>query len=209
MTKRKKAQEELMRTHVLNLNEIREAEINDKRERRKKIPATFLLIGIILIVLGICISTLLTIKEKTQIKKKPVVKTKEKLVCVSNLKDNYYFMDIYTKTEYIFKKDKLYSSKTTSTSTPFGETNNIPVLQNDIHINAYETDTYNDLYIKYKLNLISQTKLQLDYEINYDNFLITTKQSVINNYTRVPVFNNAYDYDNVKKESEKMGALCN
>lgn len=36
MAKKKDVQEELMKTHVLNLNEIREAEKKDKIEKKKK-----------------------------------------------------------------------------------------------------------------------------------------------------------------------------
>ena len=45
MSRKKKKQEEIIKTHVLNLNEIREAEKNDKKERRKKIPGLFFGIG--------------------------------------------------------------------------------------------------------------------------------------------------------------------
>ena len=37
MSRKKKKQEEVIKTHVLNLKEIREAEKKDKKERRKKI----------------------------------------------------------------------------------------------------------------------------------------------------------------------------
>ena len=41
MAKKKDVQEELMKTHVLNLNEIREAEKKDKIEKRKKLLRDF------------------------------------------------------------------------------------------------------------------------------------------------------------------------
>ena len=42
MAKKKDVQEELMKTHVLNLNEIREAEKKDKIEKEKKHPSLYL-----------------------------------------------------------------------------------------------------------------------------------------------------------------------
>ena len=63
MAKKKDVQEELMKTHVLNLNEIREAEKKDKIEKRKKTPIALLILGIILIIIGISYSIFLTHKK--------------------------------------------------------------------------------------------------------------------------------------------------
>ena len=65
MAKKKDVQEELMKTHVLNLNEIREAEKKDKIEKRKKTPIALLILGIILIIIGISYSIFLTHKKLT------------------------------------------------------------------------------------------------------------------------------------------------
>ena len=165
MSKKKKAQEELMKTHVLNLKEIREAEANDKRERRKKIPTVFFIIGFILIISGVAISSFVAYKNAHKKEPIKVTKNKNKLTCISNLKDDYYLMDIHTETVYTFNNSKLYSSKSVSTSKPYSEVNYILVLQNDIHINSYEIDVYNDLNVNYNLNIVKPNELSINYVI--------------------------------------------
>lgn len=210
MSHKKKKQEEIIKTHVLNIKEIREAEKLDKKERRKKMPGLFFGIGIILIVLGICISFLITKVFNNNPNTKPVKKDKNKLTCVSNLKDNNYLTKIHTETVYSFKSGKLYSSDTNSSIVPNTEVNKLNDLVNNFHTNAYPMDTVNDqnnsIILKLKLE---NKKLTINYSITYNKNLDFNKIKVYDKYISKPKLTITDTYETVKKKSEKLGSLCN
>lgn len=210
MSKKKKKQEEMLKTHVLNIKEIREAEKQDKRERRKKIPGFFFGIGIILITLGISISVLLAhvFKNQKTIKTK---KDKSTLTCISNLKEDAFKTKIHAETIYKFNSKKLVSSNVTATVTPDTNINNISVLVDKFHEIGYREDNFNDVNngINYKLKLINASKLSIEYSIYYNKLVDRT---IINGYEYFlsqPIVNKNYTYEQIKKASEKLGSLCN
>jgi hypothetical protein len=57
--------------------------------------------------------------------------------------------------------------------------------------------------------MVSKKELYLEFTIDYTYFKDATKQLVINNYSNVPINTNKDTYDNVKKQAEQYGALCN
>lgn len=207
---RKKKQEEIIKTHVLNLKEIREAEKKDKKERRKKIPGLFFGIGIILIVLGLCISFLIAKVFNNNPKTTPVKKDKTKLNCISNLNENNFLTKIHTEVNYSFKSGKLYSSKTTSSIVPNGEVNKLNDLINNLHSTGFDIDGYNDQNngITYKLISVNN-KIDIEYNITYNKFLDNTKIKVYDTLLSQPTLTSNDTYETVKKKSEKLGSLCN
>ena len=212
MSSKKKKQEEIIKTHVLNLKEIREAEKIDKKERRKKIPGLFFCIGIILIVLGLCISFLIAKVFNNNPDTKPIKKDKNKLTCVSNLNDNNYLTKIHTETIYTFKSGKLYSSNINSSIVTNSEVNKINDLLNYFHTEAYPNDETNDqnnsIIVKTKLPN-DNNKLIIDYSIIYNKNLDLSKTKVYDKYLSQPNLTVNDTYETVKKKSEKMGSLCN
>lgn len=212
MSKKKKAQEELMKTHVLNLNEIRDAEKKDRRERRRKIPKVFVIIGLVLIIVGISISSLLAYFNAKKRNYVPYEKDKSKLTCISNLKSTYYKVDIHTETFYTFEDNKLKESISKVTSKPNGEVNYLETLKKDLNTNStYMTDTYENPKngISYRVKLLSKTELYLEFTIEYEYFKDTTKQAVPNDFSKVPLLTNKDTYNDVKEKAEAKGALCN
>ena len=210
MSRKKKAQEELMKTHVLNLKEIREAEKEDKREQRRKIPKFFVIIGIILIVAGISISSVLAYIKSNQRKDIPYEKDRTKLTCISNLDDKYYKVKLHTETEYTFNNNKLQKSVSKVTNTLYGTNENLELLKRDLN-GIYPADTYVDSKngVSYKLKTLTAKEVYFEFSIDYDSFKDITKQQNLNNYSKVPMLTNKDEYNDVKKKAEKKGALCN
>lgn len=212
MSRKKKAQEELMKTHVLNLNEIRDAEKKDKKEKIRKMPKRIVLIGIILIISGFSISSVLAYMNAQKRNHITYKKDKSKLTCISNLNNNYYKTKIHTETTYRFENGKLVESVSKVTNTPDGEINYLEILKNDIVINtAYMNDIYVDKKngVDYKQKMNNINELYIEFTLNYNYFKDITKQSIINNYCRVPIHTNKETYNDVKQKSEATGALCN
>lgn len=210
MSRKKKKQEEIIKTHVLNLKEIREAEKIDKKERRKKMPGLFFGIGIILIVLGLCISFLIAKVFSNKPNTKPVKKDKTKLTCVSNLKDNNYLTKIHTETIYTFKSGKLYYSNTNSSIVPNGDVNKLNDLVNNFHTNGYQVDEVNDQNNSIVLkNKLINNKLTIYYSITYSKNLDFSKTKVYDEYLSQPSLTFSDTYETVKEKSEKLGSLCN
>lgn len=212
MSRKKKAQEELMKTHVLNLNEIRDAEKKDKKEKIRKMPKRIVFIGIILIISGFSISSVLAYMNAQKRNHITYKKDKSKLTCISNLNNNYYKTKIHTETTYRFENGKLVESVSKVTNTPDGEINYLEILKNDIVINtAYMNDIYVDKKngVDYKQKMNNINELYIEFTLNYNYFKDITKQSIINNYCRVPIHTNKETYNDVKQKSEATGALCN
>lgn len=210
MSRKKKKQEEIIKTHVLNLKEIREAEKQDKKERRRKIPGLFFGIGIILITLGVCISILLA-KVFKENKKTTSEKDKSTLKCVANLKDDIYKNNIHTETTYKFNSGKLLSSSVISNITPNTDINNLNVLVNNFHTTGYLEDSINDINngINYKIVFVNANRLNIEYSINYNKIVDDTKIKVYESFLSQPIVNKNYTYEQVKNSSEKLGSLCN
>ena len=210
MSRKKKKQEEIIKTHVLNLKEIREAEKKDKKERRKKIPGLFFGIGIILIVLGLCISFLIAKVFNNSPKTTPVKKDKTKLTCISNLKENIFLTKIHTETKYSFKNGKISYSKTTSSITQNGNINKLTDLINNFHLTGFDVDGYNDPNngITYKL-IPSNNKINVEYAITYNKYIDNSKVIVYDTFLSQPTLSSNDTYETVKQKSEKLGSLCN
>ena len=57
--------------------------------------------------------------------------------------------------------------------------------------------------------LIKNNTLNINANINYTTYIYNEKQAIINRYINIPNFTKDYNLPKVKKESEKLGALCN
>lgn len=212
MSKKKQAQEELIKTHVLNLNEIREVEKQDQKARKQKVPIVFFIIGIILVIIGIIYSIILTNNNKQETKKNNESSIKDKLTCIANLKDDVFNVNIHTETIYTFKNNQLLLSQTTSTTDTINtnDNNTLMVIQMNIINGTYGINPYTDPSngVSVSMSILNNT-LNINSNIDYTKFTQLDKQTLINNYLQIPTFTNKNSYEEVKKESEKKGALCN
>ena len=175
-------------------------------------PKRIVFIGIILIISGFSISSVLAYMNAQKRNHITYKKDKSKLTCISNLNNNYYKTKIHTETTYRFENGKLVESVSKVTNTPDGEINYLEILKNDIVINtAYMNDIYVDKKngVDYKQKMNNINELYIEFTLNYNYFKDITKQSIINNYCRVPIHTNKETYNDVKQKSEATGALCN
>lgn len=197
-------EEELIKTHVINLNEIREAEKEENHFKLKCLPKKFVFVGLFLIAVGIFFPSF---KSLANAEDKVVAYTKSdknKLTCISNIDNSG--LKIYTKTVYNFENQYLKSSKKNITISD-NSTKNVTNL-NDIRNNLLTTyqSTGN---IKYNI-YFEDNSLKIEEDINnYNLFNKTGYNITLSNITATGVFDNTYDINKIKKDSEKLGALCN
>lgn len=203
----KKKQEEIIKTHVLNLNEIRESERNDNKKINKRRIIIASILGIILITTGLLYPTIIN-KLKTTKQTTEKKKIKDVLSCTANFENKTYNINVLVKQTYNFNSNKLTSSTITTTFSPSNDT---------------PTESLNALYEKYNL-LYSENKTEgIIYKISYSqNELIVTER--INDYNKIDL--KTYDqtlntdnqtmlyspknsYEEIKKQSEQLGSLCN
>lgn len=213
MSRKKQKQEELMKTHVLNLNEIRETEEKEHKERKRKLPIIFCVMGAVLIVSGIACSIYFKYNEKKQIKStKNNINQKNQLTCIANLKDDVYKTSIYTKTLYTFKNNKLLNSSIESTvkTESINDNTTLLTIQTNLMTNI------DPIYISSQQNIngpiaiaASNNILYINYHNDYTNLNFNNQIAILNNYLKIPSLNSQYKYDDIKKESEKLGSLCN
>ena len=207
MSKKKQTQEELIKTHVLNLNEIREAEQKENNLKFKKMPIFFALSGVLLLMMGILYPNLTEYFVK---KDKIVMATKvEKntLTCISENKSIENNLKISNKTIYTFNNYKLASS---DSSTSFS------ILSgNDFSLLYSLRDRYNSLYNNKDNNIVytihvSDNILYFNSIINnYNNFNASNYNSEINTVNNTSIYHGGESIDYVRNNEEKLGNLCN
>lgn len=202
----KKYQEDIIKTHVLNLDEIREAEKKDKRNKNKKIIAITSIVGIFLIVLGILYPFITDkILKKEEPKKKQ--KSKEILTCTSNFENKVLNINISVQKTYNFKKNKLFSS---TNKTIFRSKNNDQLSINKLY------QRYNQLYLEnktlgviYNINY-KETELTIIEVIDdYNKINIEEYDTTLNTDSKTLIYSTKHNYEDIKKQSEQLGALCN
>ena len=212
MSKKKAKQEELMRTHVLNLTEIREAERTDTTKRRKKLPIIFSIIGILCIMTGIGTSIAFKNISNERVTNKLANETKNILTCISNSKDQTYNVLIHTETVYNFENNKLTSSQTTSTTKTVNYNDSVALATVQNNLVAYTSQA--EIASGQKNNIsfstdINNNHLDITYNIDYTNQESFDSNRSLNSFLKIPTVGNENSYNEVKTQSEKLGALCN
>ena len=86
----------------------------------------------------------------------------------------------------------------------------LPTIQTNLVNASFGVPTYSDLNGGISLAmLIKNNTLNINANINYTTYIYNEKQAIINRYINIPNFTKDYNLTEVKKESEKLGALCN
>lgn len=206
MSKKKQSQEELMQTHVLNLDEIREAEKKENYSKTKRYPIFFAIIGLVLVLIGIIYSTFDYFSVKKERVETKSVERKDHLICISNYEDHENNLKVYTKTQYNFKNKKLISSNSsTSISVLSGSDTNQLISLRDRYSSIY----IDSLGVKYKIYL-KDNILYFDSIINhYDDFDYKNYNSEINSLSHTSVFRGEENIEEVKNSEKELGSLCN
>lgn len=206
MSKKKQSQEELMQTHVLNLDEIREAEKKENYSKTKRYPIFFAIIGLVLVLIGIIYSTFDYFSVKKERVEMKSVERKNHLICISNYEDHENNLKVYTKTQYNFKNKKLISSNSsTSISVLSGSDTNQLISLRDRYSSIY----IDSLGVKYKIYL-KDNILYFDSIINhYDDFDYKNYNSEINSLSHTSVFRGEENIEEVKNSEKELGSLCN
>lgn len=202
----KKRQEEIIKTHVLNLDEIREAETKDKKQTAKKRIIITSTIGVILILSGI-LYPIITKNLITKEEPKKKVKQKNTLVCTANFENKDLNIKISVKKRYNFKDERLSNSLNEITfSTNSNDKTAIEALYQK-YIGLYsENKTAGAIYkISYKEKNITITEVISDYK----TLDLKTYDSTLNNDVKTLLFSSKYTYEDIKKQSEQLGSLCN
>lgn len=206
MSKKKQSQEELMQTHVLNLDEIREAEKKENYSKTKRYPIFFAIIGVFLVLGGIIYSTFDYFSLKKEKVKTTNVVEKNNLTCISNYDDHENNLKVYTKTQYNFKNQKLISSdSTTSISLLSGNDTSQLIALKDRYSSIY----VDSLGVNYKVYM-NDNILYFDSVINnYDDFDYKNYNSEINLLSHTSVFHGEENIEEVKSSEKELGSLCN
>ena len=98
----RKKTDEKIKTQVLNLDEVREAEANDKKIKHRKLPKKFLIIALILIVMGVLYLPVKDLIKKFEDEKRNVNNDKKSITCTINDK---------TKDDHIIEKTSIFNFK--------------------------------------------------------------------------------------------------
>lgn len=206
MSKKKIAQEELIKTHVLNLEEIREAERKERYSKHKKIPIVLTIMGLFLIIFGSFYTKFTSYFVK---KDKVVVASKvEKniLTCISNIEDKNNNLKIYTKTVYTFNNNLLKASDSSMS---------ISLLQGvDYTVLNNLKDKYNSIYVNtnngivYTINVSNNTLYFNSIINNYKYFDAVNYNPEINTVNHTTVFKGGENMNMIKNSEENLGNLC-
>ena len=111
-----KKTDEKIKTQVLNLDEVREAEANEKKIKHRKLPKKFLVIALILIVIGLLYLPAKDLIKKFEDEKRKINNDKNSITCTINdkSKDNHL---IERTSIFNFKGDELKSYNILVTTT--------------------------------------------------------------------------------------------
>lgn len=203
----KKKQEEIIKTHVLNLNEIREAEKSDNQRINKRRAIIAMILGLFFITAGFLYPTLVNKFKKTE-QQTPKKKIKDVLSCTSNFENKLYNVKVLVNQTYNFKSNKLVSSTVKTTFSPSNDTmiENLNALYNKYLLLYNENKTSGIFYtINYE-----QNELVITEKINdYKNIDITTYDKTLNADNQTMLYSLTNTYEEIKKQSEQLGSLCN
>ncbi len=205
MSKKKQREEELIQTHVINLNEIREAERHEKHQKTRRKPLIFSTLGILLIIMGFAYPSFKGYFSYTENVVASSRLNRNTLTCISNIDDNVNKVKTYTKSIYTFNNNELYKS----------ESNVVVSLINSKDYNIINSlkDKYSAMYvsndsIKYDIN-VNDNKLYINMNTNYNNVDYANYNDEINRVTQTYMFKGNEDMDTVKNTLENLGNLCN
>ncbi len=202
---KKNKEEELIKTHVINLNEIREAEKDEKHFKTKCLPKKFVIAGLFLIAVGIIFpsfQSLASAETKVSAIKKV---NKNRLTCISNIQNEPNYK-IYSKITYVFENDRLKSSsKNVNISNITGiDYNSLNAVKQTL--DTYYLSTNNITYNTYmKKDSVVTSEIVNDYNLFDKN----TYNETLNSWIRIKTFDKNYNLNTIKNESEKLGYLCN
>lgn len=208
MSKKKESQEALMQTHVLNLNEIREAEKKENFSKNKRYPIFFAVIGIFFVLGGILYSSFdnFFVKNDEVLKSVSNVKKKNTITCISNYDDRETNLKVYTKTQYNFKNQKLISSDSTTSISMLSGNDFAPLLTLR---NQYDRIYTSAVGVEYK-SYVKNNTLYFVFDIHdYANFDYQKHNSEINVLNHTNVFHGEERMEDVKSNEKKIGSLCN
>lgn len=203
----RKKKDEILKTHVLNLKEIRESEKNDKKKINKRRLIITTVIGCLLIITGVIYPKIAKNLKETE--KNPEKKEdKNHLSCTANFENKVYNIKISVERTYNFQNEKLISSKTITTFTPIKNTS----VEN---INSLY-QKYNQLYsepknvgIIYKISYEEQKLIVTETINDYKNIDLNNYDQTLNTDNKSILFSSKNNYDDIKKQSEQLGSLCN
>ena len=101
--------EELIKTHVININEIREAEKEENQFKVKCLPRKFVIVGAFLIATGLALPGFKNLASAETNASSVAMKNvnKNRLTCISNINLNESNVKVYSKITYVFKNNKL------------------------------------------------------------------------------------------------------
>lgn len=203
---KKQSQEELIKTHVLNLAEIREAEQKEIHLKVKKMPILFSLIGIFLLILGFSYSRFIQYFVKND--KLAVASTlkKSNLTCVANFKDKTNNLKIQTKTIYSFNNRKLISANnSTSFSIIKGDDYTFLLSLKEQYSLLYQNVNNDVIYTTY----INDNTLYFNSIINnYHGIDSKSYNSLINTVNHTPIFEGGENFEVVRQNEENLGNKC-
>lgn len=208
MNKKKESQEELMQTHVLNLNEIREAEKKENFSKNKRYPIFFAIIGMVFVLGGIIYSTFdyFFVKKDDVVKSSTNISEKNSLICISNYDYRENNLRVYTKTIYTFKnKGLIASDSTTSISILSGNDFNSLLALRDRYDYIY-TNILGSDYKSYMKNNILYFVFNIR---DYTDFDYKNHKSELNVLNHTSVFHGEENIEVVKSNEKKLGSLCN
>ena len=204
MTKKQK-KEELLKTHVININEIREAERNEKNIKSKKMVIIFIVIGLMFIGTGSAINRFV---KNSDDDKKIVVNTNKRsnsISCISNVLDNDNNLKVYTKTVYNFDdNDMVVSSNSLS---------EITLLNNQTDLINELKNRYSEIYkstngVNYNITTRNNTLYFSANVRDYNLFDYSSYNNEIDTVTSSKMFRRGSKKDYIKKTLEEMGSLC-
>ena len=204
MTKKQK-KEELLKTHVININEIREAERYEKNIKSKKIAVIFIVIGLMFIGTGSAINRFVNESDDN---KKVVVNTRKSsngMSCISNVLDNENNLKVYTKTVYNFDNNNVVVNSNSLSE--------ITLLNNQTNLVNELKNKYSEIYkssngVTYNITVRNNTLYFSTTVSNYNLFDYSAYNNEIDTITSSKMFRRGSKKDYIKKTLEKMGSLC-
>ncbi len=204
MAKKKKIEEELLQTHVLNLSEIRQAEACENVIKNKKMPVIMSFLGIILIMFGFLYPKLtdylVNSNEISYVSKLE----KNKLTCLSEFYEPTNTYKISSRVVYNFKDNRLTSSNMETI---------ISMVNYDSMVLTNLNNYYNSLYqnvtsVQYNITLFNNS-LIFNRTINdYDDFDINLYNPEISNVNRTSIFKGKESFNQVKEKEISLGNSC-
>ena len=195
----RKKTDEKIKTQVLNLDEVREAEANDRKIKHRKLPKKFLIVALILIVIGLLYLPAKSLKKKFEDEKRNINNDKRSITCTisDKNKDNH----IIEKTSiFNFKGNELkgYNILITTTS-----------AKTDAEDMKKFKSYYDDLSKKYKKAIEDEGfKGTVEYK---DKTIVETMNVDLEKYDgddKIVLYELDQSIAEVKEKEKEDGAVC-